>query len=121
MRVVFNYPDLMMAIVRSYAGPHHASVQFDPPVHRADGRWFAWLMVRDPRHGDYSITGGNGATDLEALVSLAGMCGLEIEHPELKCDVCGKKIDGSTFSHDYTFPGGLVLDVCSMECLDHLN
>lgn len=121
MRVAFGADSIMEAIVRTYDGPHQASVQFDPPIYRADGRWYAWLMLRDDRNGSYSIAGGSGPNSFDALVSLAHMRGLEIETPDIVCDVCGKVIDDGDISGEHKLPGGLVLEVCSTECRSLLD
>ncbi len=125
MKVAFSPSSIMEAIIRTYDGPLAASVQFDPPVYRGDGRWFVWLMVNDDSHrgqGFYSIAGGSGPTDFEALVSLAHMRGLEIETPDITCDVCDAKIEAEVAISDHKFPGGLTLVVCaSKDCHNHLR
>jgi hypothetical protein len=115
-------PDaIMSALVRSYDGEHQASIQFDPPIYRADGRWHVWLMVADPKNGPYSVGGATGPDWFEALRTLAHIRGLEIKTPDLVCDVCGKTIDDGDMNFEYKLPGGLVLDVCSSACSSKLD
>ncbi len=114
-------PLLMEAIVKSYIGPHHACIQVDPPG--GDGLWRSWLVVRNPGQPEYALAGGQGADFGAAISTLAGIRGIETAPGPWPCDVCGKDMIDMPLSqtHEHAFPGGLVLDVCSIECLGRLD
>lgn len=109
--------DLITAIVRTYDGSDHITVQIDPPTHRADGMWYAHFMVRG---SDVSLAAGRGLGLEEALFSLASLVRAEIREPSIDAIAagvgcpCGQDREDHSNICDYCSGSGLgpPCDVC---------
>ncbi len=62
----------LLALVRTYDGPHRATVQIDPPIYSANGIWRAWLMEIGDNFA-HAVAGGKGYSSTEAINSLCQM------------------------------------------------